>query len=454
MTTKVAVVGIGMGSSGMFTLAARDAIANSDVLIGARRIVQSACDLIGSGVDGAEKAPQCIEAISPKAVVQAIEECAGQASGNVRACVLCSGDTGFFSLAKSMLKVFEEMDPAPQVECIPGITTVQYLAAKIGRPWQSCKLASAHGRKLNVVGQVLLNNDLFLLTGGDETPMTIISKLCDAGLSEVDVVVGSSLSYPNEQIVSGTAGELLGRQFESLSAMWISHDDLADRKTLGYAGFSGIPDELFIRGKVPMTKSEVRAVVTSSIRPHDDEVIYDVGAGTGSVTVELACLNPLAHVIAIESNPEGCELIEKNRREFGAYNVEVVSGRAPEALEGLPAPDAVFIGGSTGGFEPILDAVLSANPSARIVATAVTLETISLATEVLGRFVSEGRLSEYSAVQVCITRTRQAGRYHLMNPESPIFVFRATGVGAGEPECASADGDGAEGKAEGKGDAK
>lgn len=420
---KVYIVGIGMGSRGSLTNAAADAILKSSVVFGAARMNECASSVVE---DAGYEMPSFVETISPNTIVSYLEGHV-DAGWDVAACVLCSGDTGFFSLATTLMRRLAEMDPQPEIELVPGITTVQHLAARIGRPWQGVCLASAHGRDCNVLAEVLLHEEVFLLTGGDQTPRTIIGDLANAGLGDVEVVVGERLSYEDETITRGTAAELAGRDFDTLSAMWITRGLLCDEDVAPYRGHAGIPDGLFVRGKAPMTKSEVRALVTAKMRPGDGEVVYDIGAGTGSVSIELACSNPRCRVWAIEFKDEAFELLEANRRRFGAFNVGSVKGRAPEAMRGLPAPDAVFVGGSTGELERVLRASLAANPAVRLVLTAVSMETVAQATDVLARLAQEGLTGSYAATQVGITRTREAGRYHLLAPESPVYIFEACG---------------------------
>ena len=427
---KVYVAGVGMGTLDSLTGGCREAVLESDIIFGGERMLETARQVLAGAGRAAGEYPQLATAISAAPIVKHLSEDASLGT----ACVLCSGDVGFFSLATSLVQALSEMDQPPQVELVPGLTTVQYLAARIGRPWQGIRLASAHGRDCDVLGEVLARPEVFLLTGGEQTARNIIGYLDQVGLGDAQVVVGGRLSYEDERITCGTAHELAGQDFDSLAALIISRGPLGDAEVQPYRSYPGIPDELFIRGKAPMTKSEVRSLVVSKLRPGAGEVIYDIGAGTGSVSVELACADPRCRVWAIEFKEDALELLEQNRTRFGALNMAIVGGRAPEALEGLPAPDAVFIGGSTGEMEQILRQVLAANPAARLVITAVSMETVAQATGLLQQLAEEGLLQPYAATQVGITRTKEAGSYHLLSPESPVFIFEAQGMGAREGE--------------------
>ena len=200
---------------------------------------------------------------------------------------------------------------------------------------------------------------------------------------------------------------------------WISPTTLWLRPWNG----SGLPDGAFLRGDVPMTKEEVRALALSKLRLEEHHVVWDVGAGTGSVSVECALSCPAGRVYAVEKKAEALALLAENRARFGADNLEIVAGTAPEALADLPAPDRVFLGGTSGSLEEILQVVFHKNPAARVVCTAVTLETVGEAARLFAP------LAEADMVQLSVTRTRKAGRYHLMDAQNPVWIFSGEGKG-------------------------
>ena len=186
----------------------------------------------------------------------------------------------------------------------------------------------------------------------------------------------------------------------------------------------GLPDEAFLRGAgeggvVPMTKSEVRAVALSKLRLTERAVCYDIGAGTGSVAIEMALQAKHGHVYAVERRDDAVELLKKNQAAFHVENLTVVSGTAPEACRDLPAPTHVFIGGSAGNLRDILSMLLAKNPHVRIVATAVSLESIAELTACMKDFA----FTEAEAVSVQIARGKKTGSYHLMAGQNPVYVF-------------------------------
>ena len=185
----------------------------------------------------------------------------------------------------------------------------------------------------------------------------------------------------------------------------------------------GIKDEAFVRGKVPMTKEEIRILTLVKAQIAPDAVVYDVGAGTGSLSIEAARLAPEGHVYAIEKNPEGIGLIAENAKRFGVENITVVEGTAPAALEGLPALDVALIGGSGHKLSDILDIVgARLRPAGRIVANAITIQTVAAC---LDYFHSHAEQYTYEAIQVQISRLERVGPYDMAKALNPIYIITA-----------------------------
>lgn len=391
--THVCVVGIGMGHPDTMTVAAQKAIASADCLIGAQRMLQA--------VAQPHQATVC--AIAPQAIVQAISE----HPQYLHFAVVLSGDVGFFSGAKKLLPLLEHC----QVEILPGISSLSYLCAKQGVSYEDVAVVSLHGRNGSVVPQVRANRKVFVLVGGEDGAKQLCRSLAEAGLGSVSVHIGQRLSYPNETIVCGTAQELCEGSYDSLSAVLIEnpHPDAIVTQ--------GLPDEAFLRHigekPVPMTKSEVRAVCLSKLALTRDAVCWDIGAGTGSVSVEMARLADLGHTYAIECRAEALELLHQNCEKFALPNLTIVSGLAPQACEALPAPTHVFVGGSSGNLRAIVELVWKKNPHAHVVATAIALQTVAELTALHPRQI----------VCLNVSRGQKAGAYQLMTANNPVYIF-------------------------------
>lgn len=394
---KVYLIGVGMGNPETMTVGALEAIKACPVLVGARRLLEPWTE-----------SHDCVPLIAGADIAEYIGKVQEGPVG-----VLLSGDTGFYSGAKRLWTLLLDHE----VITIPGISSMSYLSAKLHVDWQDVKIVSAHGRSHNVVGEIQRNERTFALTGGNTKAQDICRELTDRGLGNVKVSVGERLSYSDERVVTGTAAELAEQEFEDLSVLLAENPDPVVRPWNG----SGLPDDAFLRGDVPMTKEEVRTLALSKLRLNEDSVVWDVGAGTGSVSIECALSCPAGRVFAVEKKEAALALLAENKARFHASNLTIVGGTAPEALEELPAPDRVFLGGTSGELSEILDVVFRKNPAARVVCTAVTLETVAEAARLFAG------LEGADMVQVSATRTRQAGRYHLMDAQNPVWIFSGEG---------------------------
>lgn len=186
----------------------------------------------------------------------------------------------------------------------------------------------------------------------------------------------------------------------------------------------GLSDEAFIRGKVPMTKQEIRILTLVKAQIEADAIIYDIGAGTGSLSIEAARLAPAGHVYAIERKKEAVALIEANGEHFGLRNLSVIEAEAPEGIEALPAADVILIGGSGGHLEAILDcAAAKLRRGGRLVLNCITVQTLA---EALSYLHAHADLYRYEAIQVQVSRLRRVGPYDMAEAQNPIYIITCT----------------------------
>ena len=395
---EVFIAGIGPVSEALQTQEVRAAIRRADCLIGAKRMLDA--------VAGPQQLT--IDAIAPETIASHIAqhpECGVF-------CVVMSGDTGFYSGTKKLLPLLKEC----RVRVLPGLSSMSYLCARLGVSYEDAVPVSLHGRDLDIAREVRRRRKVFTLVGGDGGMQALCERLTQAGLGHVRIAVGERLSYPDEAITRGTAQELRSHTFDKLSAALIENDTPNEIVT------PGLPDEAFLRnlepGKlVPMTKSEVRSICLSKLRLTPNAVCWDVGAGTGSVSIEMARLCADGFVYAIEKNEQAQALLEKNRESFSASNMQIIPGLAPEACRDLPAPTHAFLGGTSGSVRDILALLLEKNPRVRIVATAVTLESVSA----LSACMEDFEAAECVSVQV--SKAAALGQYHLMQAQNPVYIF-------------------------------
>lgn len=411
--TRVFLIGAGLGSLGLLTAEAQKALKDCQLLVGARRILQELSVF---------KKPVLAE-YEPEKILEFLK-CHPEYK-NV--CVALSGDTGFYSGAK---KLAERLKKEPEIETsvLPGISSVNYFFSKIGDSWEDARLISLHGRDADLVKEVKTHGKVFVLAGGTGTLGEICSRLLEAGLAHTALTVGENLSMPEETIFCGTPRELRDRETAALAVVLVRNPRPEEETDGGFRPDDGVithglSDEEFLRDRVPMTKMEVRTVSISKLMLTRNAVVYDVGAGTGSVSVECARLSPGIKVYAIERKEDAVGLLRENKKKFGLSNMEIVEGAAPEAMEGLPAPTHVFIGGSGGKMRQVVTAALSKNPSARFVVNLITLESMAAVMEIL----QSEPVKDAEIVQLTAARSKKAGSSHLMMGQNPVWIAAFTG---------------------------
>ena len=387
---KVYLIGCGCGPETL-TREAAEALQNADLVIGAGRL------LAGIETKGEKR-----EAVYTDAI-----EALLRSSEAESACVLYSGDSGFYSGARLLLPRLTDWD----VRVIPGVSSLQALAARLGRPWQDWTLCSSHGVDCDVAEVLAKGKPGFFLTGGKTGPAELCQTITALGLGALPVTVGENLYTENERLVHGSAAELAEEDFAPLSVLLCEAAERPARRV------PGLPDEAFERLEgVPMSKQELRALALAKLAVTAEDICWDIGAGSGSVSVELAL--QAKEVWAVEREAEALTLAERNKERFRAWNLHLLPGEAPEALDAFPKPDAVFVGGSGGRLKEILCAIHAANPAARVCVSAIALETLEAATREL-----EALGYETEITQLSVSRSRKAGKLHMMMAQNAVWLI-------------------------------
>lgn len=391
---RITLLGIGMGSRDTLTLEGKKVLEQAQLVIGAKRMVDAVAD--------------SHHAIHYEYRSEAIAEYILAHPEYEMVVVALSGDVGFYSGAKKLLAVLPG-----EVSMVCGISSVAYFMAKAGLSWDDAKIVSAHGRDCNLVGQIRYHEKVFAILGTADGVSSLAKKLCSYGMGATELYVGENLSYEDEKIFVKKAEELVSYEGNPLSVVCAFN-----REALSFPQTHGLADSMFLRGKAPMTKEEVRCVSLAKLRLTLDSVCYDVGAGTGSVAIEMALRALEGKVYAIEKKEEALELIKENKRKFAADNLEIIGGTAPEALEDLPAPTHGFIGGSSGNLRQIMETLLNKNPRVKMVINCITMETVTEALAAVSALSLESEI-----VQMNVARSREVGRYHMMMGENPIYII-------------------------------
>ncbi len=402
---QVTLLGIGMGAPENMTLEGERACRQADVFIGAKRMLQT--------LEHFKK---------PSVSMYRTEEIVDYIKAHPeykRVLVALSGDVGFYSGAKKLVTELER-DTAYKVEMLCGISSPVYFAAKLHLSWDDMYLMSLHGKEQNLIRAVETHEKVFALVGKANDIRELAQQLCTYGYGQIQMYVGTDLSYPDESILSGTPEEFLSFDRDGVSVVILVNEGASEQICT-----HGIADGAFSRAEVPMTKEEVRSVSLSKLRLKETSVIYDVGAGTGSVSVECARQAGGGMVYAIEQKDSALGLLQENKIEFRAFNMQIIPGKAPEALKELPKPTHVFIGGSSGQMKEILKTVFEKNPAARVVVNAIALETVAETMNCL----RELSVEDVDIVSVSVGKSKTVAQYHMMMGQNPVYIISFQGKG-------------------------
>lgn len=417
---KIILSGIGMGNTDGITREAYHAFEEAEVIFGAERMLEN---LPGKGI----KVPYYR---ADDIISYLIEH-----PQYTKVAAAFSGDSSFYSGAQSMKKALEEANEKgilkSETTILPGISSVSALAARFGVSWNDAVLASIHGRRTNVVNLVRKNTKVFLLLSGKNDFEMLVNKFREAGINHVKISAGYRLSYPDEKLFTFYLDEFETKLFdlpEGVYTCLIENEDCEEQILT-----PGIDDEIFSRTKVPMTKNEVRVLSISRLELTKNAVVYDVGSGTGSVSIECARLSPDIFVFAIEQKEEAANLTKENAVRFGLSDqIVVINKKAPEGFEELPTPTHVFIGGSSGALSDILSAIQKklivkentkgktdkASKGVRVVINAVSLETIAQITKLIQTYP----VKHVQLTQIQASRAHKLGSYNLMQAQNPVLI--------------------------------
>jgi precorrin-6Y C5,15-methyltransferase (decarboxylating) len=362
----VQVVGLGMSPTDL-TPKAQEIIQEAQVLVGGRRLLdyfpKHQAMKISLGKDPEGTLRQLPALAETKRVV-----------------VLASGDPNFYGIGPLVVKVLG----AEQVVIHPNLTAVQAACARLQMAWQDARLISLHGRSWEPLSAALGKaGPLIIYTDPVHPPGEIARHLLDRGLKESRLCVAEDLGQDTERVTWLSLAETRGREFSPLNLVVVLPEP-GEVVSPGPQLHVGLPEEVLVHQAGLITKSEVRAVVLAKLRLLPGQVMWDVGAGCGSVSLEASLLVPGGKIFAVERHPERADQIAANRDKFGVHNLEVICAPAPLCLAQLPDPQRVFVGG--GGPEVgaiVREAVRRLTSGGRVVVTAALLETLETARNVL-----------------------------------------------------------------------
>ncbi len=389
----LSLIGIGEDGAGGLSPAARALLAQACFVVGGARHLALAGRLDAETM------------VWPSPLAAALPEILARRGAPV--CVLASGDPFFYGVGA----LIAAHVPAQEIQCVPAPSAFSLAAARLCWSLQDCQLVSLHGRDFERVIPALQPRARILCLSWDETTPPRLAELLSArGLGRSRVIVMEAMGGPRERVRESPAESFAMEEINPLNLVALEIE--ADARARIAPVASGLADEWF-ENDGQLTKREVRAVTLSALAPRRGELLWDVGAGAGSIAIEWLRAYPANRAIAIEARAERAERILRNAKTLGAPQIEIVTSAAPAAFAGLPQPQAIFVGG--GASDPsLLDAAFAALPSAgRLVVNAVTLETEA---ELIARFKAHG--GELTKIE--IARADPIGGFHGWRPARPI----------------------------------
>lgn len=404
-TIKISLIGKGMGKRSGLTIEAAKALDLSELVFGAKRLVDDISDK--------EVYPYYLG----RDIIPVIKE------RRMDAAVLFSGDTGFYSgsmkLYEALMQEIKSGEINAEIKIYPGISSIVSLAAHFAISWEDAVIFSTHGKGAvsswgyRLISRIKTNKKVFTLFSGISDVRGLGELMEKNGLDDCRILLGYKMSYDDEEYLSIYPGEIKKLEKEGLYAAFIINNRPEERILT-----CGLRDDELIRGKAPMTKEEIREVSISKLKLRKDSIVYDIGSGTGSIAAEIARLDPDTRVYAIECNEDALTLISQNKERHLLGNITIIEGMAPDAIRELPAPTHAFIGGSKGRLKEIISELLLKNPKIHIVINAISLETLRVLTEIEKEFDVEN----FDIVSMQISRSRRIGGYNMMQGENPIWI--------------------------------
>lgn len=393
---KIILIGIGMGNSQYITKKAYSILKNNKNIITTERIKNSF-----------EEINYSIKSIKFCEIENYIDNLHDDVV------VLVSGDCGFFSLSESITNKFKGKY---EIETINGLNSMQYLAARLNSNYNDWKAVSLHGRcDLSFIGKVCYNKKVFIFTGGEFTPQYICNILCEYGMGSFKITVAENLSYDNESIITDIAENIKHMIFKDLNVMLIENDSPCNF-------FEPLFDCDFIRDKVPMTKENIRWISLNNLKLNPDDILYDIGSGTGSVSIEGARKVYDGLVISIEKEKSAIELIKKNINKHKAFNIKIINDKAPIINMNdynIPLPNKIFIGGSSGNLLDIFEWIISFEKDIKVVLNCITLETLIEGKSYFKKF-------NFKNINICcinVSNSQLVGNYNVMKANNAVYIL-------------------------------
>jgi precorrin-6Y C5,15-methyltransferase (decarboxylating) len=407
MTSEpLVVVGIGHDGPGGLAPEAREHIARARVMAGGQRHLAFFPDWQGEKL--------LIKADLP-GVLQQLKGCYRQQ----KTVVLASGDPLFYGIGRLLLTTF----PKDEVLFLPHVSSVQLAFARLKESWHDACVVSLHGRPQHALLSPLRNGaaKIAVLTDATNHPAALARLLIDHGYVHYTLWVCEDLGGPHERVTQWTPQSIQEQTFSPLNVTVLLRCPGEAKTTASGMPLLGIPEEAIAHRQGMITKREMRLLALCYLELHPGDILWDVGAGSGAVSLEAARLSAALDIFAIERDQHAWQQVDTNVHAFALSNVHPVFGEAPEAFNALPDPHAIFVGGSGGRLAALLPAAVARlQPGGRLVMHCITLENFTMGWSLLQK-----QDLHVDTTTVQLSHAKPLGTLHRLESESPIFILRA-----------------------------
>ena len=386
---QIIITGVGSGNNLNLTYEARNAIIKAKCILSAKR--HESLIPPGKKIIRLENLNEAVNLISNESEIL----------------ILVSGDPGVFSLMPFIKNHF----PEAEIKILPGISSLQILCAKVFETWNDALILSGHGRELErgiFLNNVLRNNKIILFCDDKNSP-DVICKWFSENNFNLNITIGENLGLPDEKIYNGQPEDFVNNKFKLLCVILIKNPEtVKDNKYICDKDFTRLEN-------IPITNEITRAVILSRLQVYEKKIFWDIGCGTGSISVCAGLENINLGVHSIDINPDATNLTEINAKKFKLHNINIHTGNILNLMSGLPKPDLIFIGGSDGDLKNILDEILKLENNFKLVISCITPENFNVAFEILSK------LKNFECVQI------QANIYNgiFMKANNPAIILSA-----------------------------
>jgi precorrin-6Y C5,15-methyltransferase (decarboxylating) len=401
MKKSVSIIGMGVSPNDL-TVEHLGLIWHADILVGGKRLLQFFTDSPAHKKEITRDIKEIIEYIKSR-------------MGKNNIVVLASGDPLFFGIGTSLIKSLGQEN----VSIYPNISAVAAAFSRLKIPWHDAHIVSVHGRNKNrALLPILMKKDkIAVFTDPENNPAWLGNYLLEKGITDYDMCVLEQLGTSSERVDCYRPSEAAGIRFSEPNLVILKLRESRFEKITGI--YSGMPEDLFDHQEGLITKAEIRAVTLSKLRLMSDHIMWDLGAGSGSISIEASIFIKSGRIFAIEKNPERIIHIENNRKRFNVKNLKIIQSELPDGLDSLPAPDRIFIGGGGKDLEEIIRSSSAyLKQDGVMVINTILISNIEVAMNTLS---SQGFITDI--VQIQVSRGQEMPLGKRLDAENPVWII-------------------------------